>query len=40
MEAEDEEIIENVKRGIRSRFNKDSRYSVTREQGTNHFTAS
>jgi choline monooxygenase len=37
VEAEDEEIVENVQRGIRSRFYKHGRYSVTRELGTHHF---
>jgi choline monooxygenase len=37
VEAEDEEIVENVQRGIRSRFYKHGRYSATREQGTHHF---
>jgi choline monooxygenase len=37
VEQEDEEIVENVQRGIRSRFYKYGRYSATREQGTHHF---
>jgi len=37
VEMEDEEIVENVQRGIRSRYYKHGRYSVTREQGTHHF---
>ncbi|MGZ3820479.1 MAG: SRPBCC family protein, partial [Mucilaginibacter sp.] len=37
VEQEDEEIVENVQRGIRSRFYKQGRYSVKREQGTHHF---
>jgi choline monooxygenase len=37
IEKEDEEIVENVQRGVRSRFYKHGRYSVTREQGTHHF---
>jgi choline monooxygenase len=37
VEEEDEEIVENVQRGIRSRFYSHGRYSVTREQGTHHF---
>lgn len=37
VEAEDEEIVENVQRGVRSRFYKHGRYSVNREQGTHHF---
>ena len=37
VEHEDEEVVENVQRGIRSRFYQHGRYSVTREQGTHHF---
>jgi len=37
VELEDEEIVENVQKGIRSRFYKHGRYSVSREQGTHHF---
>jgi choline monooxygenase len=37
VELEDEEVVENVQRGIRSRFYKHGRYSVSREQGTHHF---
>lgn len=37
VEQEDEEIVENVQHGVRSRFYKHGRYSVTREQGTHHF---
>lgn len=37
VEFEDEEVVENVQRGIRSRFYKHGRYSVNREQGTHHF---
>lgn len=37
VEQEDEEIVENVQVGIRSRFYEFGRYSVTREQGTHHF---
>ncbi|HTS44553.1 MAG TPA: SRPBCC family protein [Puia sp.] len=37
VELEDEEVVENVQRGIRSRFYEHGRYSVTREQGTHHF---
>ncbi len=37
VEMEDEEIVENVQRGVRSRYYKHGRYSVTREQGTHHF---
>jgi choline monooxygenase len=37
VEMEDEEIVENVQRGIASRFYNHGRYSVTRETGTHHF---
>jgi choline monooxygenase len=37
VEQEDEEIVESVQRGVRSRFDTHGRYSVTREQGTHHF---
>ena len=37
VEMEDEEIVQNVQRGIRSRFYTHGRYSVTREMGTHHF---
>jgi choline monooxygenase len=37
VEMEDEEVVENVQKGIRSRFYRHGRYSVTREQGTHHF---
>lgn len=37
VEQEDEEIVENVQQGVRSRFYQHGRYSVTREQGTHHF---
>ena len=37
VEQEDEEIVENVQRGVRSKFYTHGRYSVTREQGTHHF---
>jgi choline monooxygenase len=37
VETEDEEIVENVQKGIVSRFYKHGRYSVTRETGTHHF---
>jgi choline monooxygenase len=37
VEMEDEEIVENVQKGIRSRFYKHGRYSVSRESGTHHF---
>lgn len=37
VEMEDEEIVQNVQKGIASRFYQQGRYSVTREQGTHHF---
>jgi choline monooxygenase len=37
VEMEDEEVVEHVQKGIRSRFYKHGRYSVKREQGTHHF---
>lgn len=37
VELEDEEIVQNVQKGVRSRFYKHGRYSVTREMGTHHF---
>jgi choline monooxygenase len=37
VELEDEEVVEAVQQGIRSRFYRHGRYSVTREQGTHHF---
>ncbi|OQP59457.1 choline monooxygenase [Niastella vici] len=37
VELEDEEVVEAVQLGIRSRFYRHGRYSVTREQGTHHF---
>lgn len=37
VELEDEEVVQNVQKGIRSRFYRHGRYSVTREQGTHHF---
>ena len=37
VEHEDEEVVQNVQKGIRSRFYDHGRYSVTREQGTHHF---
>lgn len=37
VEREDEAVVENVQRGIRSRFYRRGRYSPTREQGTHHF---
>jgi choline monooxygenase len=37
VELEDEEVVEAVQKGVRSRFYDHGRYSVTREQGTHHF---
>jgi choline monooxygenase len=37
VELEDEEVVQHVQKGIRSRFYKYGRYSVKREQGTHHF---
>lgn len=37
VEMEDEEVVQNVQRGIRSRFYGHGRYSPKREQGTHHF---
>ena len=37
VEMEDEDVVEHVQLGIRSRFYDRGRYSVTREQGTHHF---
>jgi choline monooxygenase len=37
VESEDEDIVEKVQKGIRSRFYKHGRYSVTKERGTHHF---
>ena len=37
VEMEDEEIVESVQKGIRSRFYNYGRYSATKEQGTYHF---
>lgn len=37
VEHEDEEVVEAVQKGIRSRFYSHGRYSVSREQGTHHF---
>jgi len=37
VEMEDEEVVEAVQRGVRSRYYAHGRYSVTREQGTHHF---
>lgn len=37
VEMEDEEIVQQVQKGVRSRFYTNGRYSVTREKGTHHF---
>lgn len=37
VEMEDEDIVQHVQKGIRSRFYDHGRYSVTREMGTHHF---
>jgi len=37
VEMEDEDIVEQVQKGIRSRFYKHGRYSVKMEKGTHHF---
>jgi choline monooxygenase len=37
VESEDEEIVQKVQKGVRSRFYKHGRYSVTKERGTHHF---
>ena len=37
VELEDEEVVQQVQKGVRSRFYQQGRYSVTREQGTHHF---
>lgn len=37
VEREDEEIVESVQRGVRSRLYDRGRYSPTREQGVHHF---
>jgi choline monooxygenase len=37
VEMEDEDVVQNVQKGIRSRFYQHGRYSVTRETGTHHF---
>lgn len=37
VELEDEEVVENVQKGIRSRFYTHGRYAPKREQGTHHF---
>jgi choline monooxygenase len=37
VEMEDEDVVEHVQQGIRSRFYKHGRYSVKMEKGTHHF---
>lgn len=37
VEMEDEEVVQNVQKGIRSRFYSHGRYAPHREQGTHHF---
>ncbi len=37
VEFEDQKVVENVQKGIRSRFYDRGRYSPSREQGTHHF---
>jgi choline monooxygenase len=37
VELEDEEVVQQVQQGVRSRFYTHGRYSVTREPGTHHF---
>ena len=37
VEQEDEEIVQFVQQGIRSRFYHYGRYATQREQGTHHF---
>jgi len=37
VEKEDEEIVQNVQKGVKSRFYTHGRYSVKREKGTHHF---
>ncbi|HVS01981.1 MAG TPA: SRPBCC family protein, partial [Thermoanaerobaculia bacterium] len=37
VEREDEEVVECVQRGVRSRLYRRGRYSPTREQGVHHF---
>jgi len=37
VEMEDEEVVEAVQKGVRSRYYAHGRYSVSREQGTHHF---
>ncbi len=37
VEQEDEEVVQYVQQGIRSRFYHYGRYATNREQGTHHF---
>jgi choline monooxygenase len=37
VELEDEQIVENVQKGVKSRFYTQGRYSVTKERGPHHF---
>jgi len=37
VEMEDEAIVQQVQRGVRSRFYRRGRYSPTRERGVHHF---
>jgi len=37
VELEDEDVVQNVQKGIRSRFYSHGRYSVKHEKGTHHF---
>jgi choline monooxygenase len=37
VELEDEEVVQNVQRGVRSRFYSQGRFSPEREQGPHHF---
>ncbi len=37
VEMEDEEVVQNVQQGIKSRFYQHGRYSAKQEQGTHHF---
>ncbi|MFH4966870.1 SRPBCC family protein [Gaetbulibacter sp. M240] len=37
VEKEDEDVVENVQKGVRSSFYKAGRFSPTREQGVHHF---
>ena len=37
VEKEDEEIVENVQKGVKSRFYKNGRFSPKMEMGVHHF---